>query len=298
LEQARVLLEIRFGFVLDQGIATEKAYFVKNETLTDPATSKPDPFQALKFGKAIEEYAEMDLLTKITFAFEHGGFWMWPILAIQLVSISIVLERSYALFFKRKKSEIAFAESLEDSIRRGEIDSTTSKAQAAVALHPLARAVIAGSAVAKNFGGREEIQGKMDEVLIAENSLLDLRVAFLAMLGNVATLTGLLGTITGMIRSFAAVAYANPAEKAALLASGISEAMNCTAYGLITAIPALVMYAVLQNRANHLAEDLNQAALKIFNLLSFSYDPVALRASNATHLAHGKDGSTQHTANA
>jgi biopolymer transport protein ExbB len=99
------------------------------------------------------------------------------------------------------------------------------------------------------------------------------------MLGNVATLTGLLGTITGMIRSFAAVSQANPADKAALLSAGISEAMNCTAYGLITAIPALVAYAILQNRANHLSEDLNQAALKAFNWLSYSYDPVTLRAT-------------------
>lgn len=98
------------------------------------------------------------------------------------------------------------------------------------------------------------------------------------MLGNVATLTGLLGTITGMIKSFAAVANANPADKAALLAAGISEAMNATAFGLITAIPALLAFAILQNRANILAEDMNQAALKAFNWLSYSYDPIATKA--------------------
>ena len=105
------------------------------------------------------------------------------------------------------------------------------------------------------------------------------------MLGNVATLTGLLGTITGMIHSFAAVAFANPAEKAALLAQGISEAMNCTAYGLIVAIPALLGYAILQNRANVLAEDLNHAGLKVFNWLSFSYEPIAARPSEKTRRA-------------
>ncbi len=162
-------------------------------------------------------------------------------------------------------------------MRRGELDRVITKAQGAAPVEPVARAVLAGAQAAANFGGKEEIQGKMDEVLLHENSLLDRRVGFLSMLGNVATLTGLLGTITGMIKSFAAVAYANPAEKAALLAQGISEAMNATAYGLIAAIPALIAYAVLQNRANILAEDLNQAALKAFNWLSFSFDPVALR---------------------
>ncbi len=221
----------------------------------------------------------MDLFSKIAFAFDKGGIWMWPILAIQVVSLSIVIERTYALFFKRKTNQLEFAAQFEDSIRRGAMDGVVTKAQAVRETQPLARAIAAGATAAMNFGGKEEIQGKMDEVLIAENASLDKRVGFLSMLGNVATLTGLLGTITGMIRSFAAVAYANPAEKASLLSSGISEAMNCTAYGLITAIPALVLFAILQNRSNQLAEDLNLGALKVFNWLSYSYDPVALRSA-------------------
>lgn len=218
----------------------------------------------------------MEFFTKAAIAFKHGGDWMWPILLIQLASIAIVIERTFVLFFKRKANQIEFVAAFEDNIRRGEIETVVTKAQTALS-HPVARAVAAGAVAAKNFGGKDEIQGKMDEVLLEENGKLDVRVGFLAMLGNVATLTGLLGTITGMIKSFAAVAYANPSEKAALLASGISEAMNATAYGLITAIPALVAFAILQNRANRLAEDLNQSALKVFNWLSFAYEPVALR---------------------
>jgi biopolymer transport protein ExbB/TolQ len=76
-----------------------------------------------------------------------------------------------------------------------------------------------------------------------------------------------------MIKSFTAVSTASPMEKATLLSSGISEAMNTTAYGLIVAIPALVMYAILMNRANKLSEDLNQASLKVFNWLSYAYEP-------------------------
>lgn len=226
----------------------------------------------------------MELMTKIGLAFEHGGFWMWPILAIQLVSIAIIVERVYALFIQRKLNQEAVAEGLEDNIRRGELDTVIEKMQSLKDTQPIARAAIAGAKAAKFFGGKEEIQGKMDEVLIRENSQLERRVGFLSMLGNVATLTGLLGTITGMIKSFAAVSYANPADKAALLSAGISEAMNATAYGLIAAIPALVAYAILQNRANLLAEDLNESALKVFNWLSFAYEPVgfkSLRSPNA-----------------
>lgn len=216
----------------------------------------------------------MEFFTKMALAFEHGGFWMWPILAIQIASIAIMIERVYALYVRRKVDQTAVALGFEENIRRGEMDNLISKAQALMATQPVARAAAAGAIAARNFGGKDEIQGKMDEVLLEENAHLDRRTAFLSMLGNVATLTGLLGTITGMIKSFAAVAFADPANKASLLSAGISEAMNATAYGLIVAIPALVAYAILQNRANRLAEDLNQGGLKVFNWLSYSYEPI------------------------
>lgn len=219
----------------------------------------------------------MEILAKVALAFEHGGFWMYPIAVFQIVTLAIMVERTFALFVRRSSNQARFIQTIEDNIRRGEMDSAIKKAQAAANVFPVAKVVVAGAQAAANFGGKDEIQGKMDEVLLHENAQLDRRVAFLSMLGNVATLTGLLGTITGMIKSFAAVAFANPSEKAALLSQGISEAMNCTAYGLIVAIPALVAYAIIQNRSNHLSEDLNQNALKVFNWLSYAFDPVSLR---------------------
>jgi len=216
------------------------------------------------------------MLAKIAIAFEQGGFWMYPILILQIVSIAIIIERIYFLFFKRKTNNMEFVGQIEDTIRRGDIDQVIAKTSI-MKDSTLATAVLAGAQAAKNLGGKEEIQGRMDEVLIAENAALDKRTAFLAMLGNVATLTGLLGTITGMIKSFAAVSYANPAEKATLLSAGISEAMNATAYGLIVAIPALVAYAILVNRTNSIMEELTQGALKAFNLLSYSYDPMTVK---------------------
>lgn len=219
----------------------------------------------------------MELASKISVAFAHGGIWMWPILIIQLVTIGIAVERTIALFVKRKDNQLETAKGYEDLIRRGELVTLIERAQGAVQ-SAVSRATLVGAKAAQMLGGKDEIQGKMDEVLVQENSFLERRVGFLSMLGNVATLTGLLGTITGMIKSFAAVSFASPAEKAALLSAGISEAMNCTAYGLIVAIPALVMYAVLQNRANVLAEDLNQGALKVFNWLSYSYEPAGFKS--------------------
>ena len=214
------------------------------------------------------------MATDIILAFQKGGIWMWAILFFQILSIGIIAERIWFLFFKRKIGCKKYAENFENSIRRGDIQSVVNRTKKEWDTEPLSRAVHAGAEVALNYGGREEIQGKMDEHLLAEAAQLEKRTHFLIMLGNVGTLTGLLGTIIGMIKAFSAVTYANPSEKATLLSSGISEAMNTTAYGLIMAIPALFMFAVLQNRSNNLQEEQSQGALKIFNLLSYKYQSI------------------------
>lgn len=220
----------------------------------------------------------MDIFSKIAGAFERGGLWMWVILGVQLVSVALIIERSYFLFFKRKIGSLSFVKNFEAMIRKGQIEDVITTAQSSQDELPIARAAVAGATAAYNLGGRDEIQGKMDEVLLHETAIIERRMGFLPMLGNVATLAGLLGTITGMIVSFMAVTYASPTEKAALLSAGISEAMYTTAYGLIVAIPALMMYAVLQNRAEQIVEDLNQASLKLFNWLSYAYEPIGMRA--------------------
>ncbi len=87
------------------------------------------------------------------------------------------------------------------------------------------------------------------------------------MLGNLATLTGLLGTISGLITSFAGVAGVDPAQKATLLSKGIAEAMNCTAFGLGTGIIGLAAFAWLNGRTQTILDDINEAKKNVSNLL-------------------------------
>lgn len=213
----------------------------------------------------------MEFVAGISEAFVKGGVWMWVILALQLGSIAIIIERVLFLYKNSKVGQRKLVDSFEKDIRTGRLNEVKDATQKSN--EPVAQVVAAGVEAAMNWGGKDEIRGKMDEVLLDLNSKYEKRTSFLAMLANVGTLTGLLGTITGMIKSFTAVATASPMEKAVLLSSGISEAMNTTAYGLIVAIPALVAYAILANRGNQLSEDLNQASLKVYNWLSYSYEP-------------------------
>ncbi|MDX9731349.1 MAG: MotA/TolQ/ExbB proton channel family protein [Bdellovibrionales bacterium] len=217
-------------------------------------------------------------IQSISEAFHHGGLLMWSIIPVQIVTLAIMAERVMALYVRRGVGQKKMVQVFEDDIRKGQIDKMMAKAKL-LGNEPIAVVALAGAQAAQDLAGKDEVQLRMDEVLLEEQTRLEKRTGFLAMLGNVATLLGLLGTITGMIKSFAAVGSANATEKATLLAAGISEAMNATAYGLIVAVPALVMYAVLQNRTNQLTDDLNKAALKLFIWLTYNFETVTVSGS-------------------
>ena len=133
----------------------------------------------------------------------------------------------------------------------------------------LSRIAYVGLELRQEGGAEEEIQARMDEQLTDEISQIDKRTGFLAMFGNVATLLGLLGTVTGLISSFAGVSSASPLERATLLGQGIAEALNSTAFGLIAAIPALIAYAVFQNRTDSIVNELTEETSKIYHDLLF-----------------------------
>ena len=130
--------------------------------------------------------------------------------------------------------------------------------------------------------GEEDVQAAMDEAAMRELPKLEARTGYLAMIGNVATLLGLLGTIIGLIGAFGAVATANAASKATILANSISEAMNCTAFGLLTAIPALVAYSLLQGRTQHMVEEINETSVAVLNLVVANRDKMKMPASAST----------------
>ncbi len=196
-------------------------------------------------------------------AFSEGGAMMWPILATSIVVWGIAIERIYFLFFRASAPTEAFLQSLEKVILSGNL-ARVIKATSTQDF-PLARIIHAG--LLKVQAGEQDVQAAMDEAGLRELPKVERRTAYLAMLGNVAMLLGLLGTIVGMIISFGAVANAGASEKAAELARGISEAMNCTAFGLVTAIPALLLYAILQGKTQSLVDSINGGTVRILNFV-------------------------------
>src|SRR5690606_19695199 len=116
----------------------------------------------------------------------------------------------------------------------------------------MANMLAAGLSRLVNRQPRDEIETAMEEGLMEALPRLEKRTPYLATLANVSTLLGLLGTIIGLIAAFTAVANADPAEKANLLSQSISVAMNTTAFGLIAAIPLLLICcSANQDQRNH-----------------------------------------------
>ena len=208
--------------------------------------------------------------------FARGGIWMYPIMAAQIVSIALIIERGVALFLARQVNSRKLVEGFEQDIKHGDMDRVLVKAKK-MGNHPVGTLAQVGVQSTLDLGGRDELQLKMDEILLEESSRVDSRLGFLSMIANVATLLGLLGTIVGLIKSFSSISNASAAEKARILAEGVGEAMNATAYGLIVAVPALVAYAILQNRANKLSDDLNKAALRMFIWMGFNVENIPLK---------------------
>jgi biopolymer transport protein ExbB/TolQ len=114
---------------------------------------------------------------------------------------------------------------------------------------------------------REDIDAAMEEGMMEIVPRLEKRTHYIATFANVITLVGLLGTISGLIHAFTAVAQVNPAEKAELLSASISVAMNNTFFALMVAIPFLLIHAFLSARTTEIVDSLEAAKISFLNLV-------------------------------
>lgn len=221
----------------------------------------------------------METYTSITSFFQSGGPFMYPIALVLVVGLAIALERwiflKKSLFANRK----AYAELLPmlRSRKFEEAEQYANKDRSAIA-----RIVLAAVDAMEASPRRDDIQSAMQEGLLETVPRLSKRTNYLSTLANIATLLGLLGTIIGLIAAFTAVAHADPAEKATLLSQSISVAMNTTAFGLISAIPLLLVHSLLQNKTVAIVDSIEMAGVKFLNAI-VKGSPVAsaMRATDA-----------------
>ncbi len=205
----------------------------------------------------------MGMLKGISEAFHKGGWGMWLILIVSMITFAIIIERLVYLM-KATIDKDKLLALLKSQVMSGNVQGAIKVCSGNPT--PMTRIVQAG--LMKFNKSDHEVQAAMDEASLRELPLINKRTAYLAMLANLSTLAGLLGTITGMIKSFGAAANADPTRKATLLAEGISEAMNCTAFGIGVALVGLIGFAVLNGKTQALTDDINEVTVQVVNLVT------------------------------
>jgi biopolymer transport protein ExbB/TolQ len=154
-------------------------------------------------------------------------------------------------------------------VQAGNIDRAVKLCEAAPL--PLLQVVKAGLTQVNR--GEDAVIASMEERMSELMPELEKRIGALWSLANIATLIGLLGTISGLIRAFAAVAFADPSEKSSLLAKGISEAMYNTALGLGIAVVCMLFHLVLHGQQKKIRSDMERSTMKLENLLTLKARP-------------------------
>lgn len=197
--------------------------------------------------------------------FQGGGEFMYPIALVMTIGVAIAIERFWFVSRQQRTNQQAFRQ-LMPLIQQQDFMALTKFLQKSTA--PLTRVLGAAIRQLPKTRNRSDLENAMEESLLETLPRLEKRTAYLATLANVATLLGLLGTISGLIDAFNAVAQADPANKAALLSQSIAVAMNTTAFGLIVAIPLVLAHTYIHTKTTEVVDLLDMACSKCLNSLS------------------------------
>jgi biopolymer transport protein ExbB len=207
----------------------------------------------------------MDFFFSIVGFFTSGGVFMVPILLVFAVGVAIAVERFITLNAVTAKNQVVW-EQLQPVLAKGDFDQARKMTNDDEST--ISQVLNMGLSLQGAVRRREDIEIAMEESMMEIVPRLEKRTPYVALASSIATLLGLLGTIMGLIQAFTAVANANPAEKADLLSASISVAMNTTAFGLMVAIPLLIVHAVLTSKTGDIVDSLEMATVKALNVFT------------------------------
>jgi biopolymer transport protein ExbB len=205
----------------------------------------------------------MGILQTISTAFHKGGWGMWLILITSILTIAVIVERAVYLF-KASVDKDKLLALLKSQVMSGNVQGAIKVCSGNPT--PMTRIVQAG--LMKFNKSDEEVQAAMDEAALRELPKINARTPYLAMLSNFSVMAGLIGTITGMIKSFNSVAGEEGVNKSTELSRGISEALNCTAFGIGTSLVGLLGYSLLQGKTTRIIDDINEVTVQVVNLVT------------------------------
>jgi biopolymer transport protein ExbB/TolQ len=192
-----------------------------------------------------------------------GSAVMWIILLIAFGILGLVIERVWYLFFKCGTSSASFMSGISKYLQAGDYEKAIKYASSMTT--PLAKAIVV---ILQNRGkSSKQVQKAVDEVFLTEAPKVTRNINILNTLANLATLLGLTGTIFGLMMAFDAIANVPAAQRAQALATGISVAMSTTLFGLIVAVPTILLHGVLAGKSDKVVEEMDEKTAKLINLI-------------------------------
>jgi biopolymer transport protein ExbB/TolQ len=217
------------------------------------------------------------MLSRFQDFIRHGGPFMIMNFACMAVVVAVIVERAIYFLGRGHINAKAFLEQIKRLLAANNIDRAKKLCDATSA--PVARVAKAG--LARAHKGEAAVAQAIEETMVDVTPEIKKRIGSLWSLANIATLLGLLGTITGLIATFDAVASATPAERQARLSAGIAEAMYNTAMGLFIAVMCMIAHLILSAAAKKVVADLESFSLRLENMLG---------EGEGTAAAHGAPG--------
>lgn len=192
-----------------------------------------------------------------------GSVMQWAILVCMCAGFGLILERVWYLFIRCGRSSSGFMAGVGKYIKQGDYAKALQYAKGVST--PLAKTV---AAILENRGkGPKVINRAVEEILLTETPKVQRNLAFMAVIANIATLLGLMGTIYGLMVAFDAIANVPAAQRAAALANGIAFAMSTTLFGLITAVPILLLQGLLIRKSDKIIEEIDEKTTKLTNIV-------------------------------
>ncbi|MBM4116888.1 MotA/TolQ/ExbB proton channel family protein [bacterium] len=200
--------------------------------------------------------------------FRNGGPFMYAILATGLLVLALTLERFWVIQRAAQLNSAKLGKDLLRLVRGGDKRGAVALCQKVEApVTRVAKAILQREGTG-NPAGEEALQAAADGAATVVLPPLGRRLSYLNMLANTATLLGLLGTIFGLTTAFNAVDTADASQRSAFLAAGISQALNTTAFGLIVAVPALLVHGFLVSKVEGIVDSVDALSVRLISLLT------------------------------
>ena len=206
----------------------------------------------------------MNFLSSVATFYKEGGPFMHAILATAVIIAAIVVERAIVIGRAAVTSRTKLTQDLVNAASRGDLNGA--RRLVAGSGSPLAQ--VAQSMLTVAPAEESALQSAADDGATLVMPSLTKRLAHLSVLANSATLLGLLGTIFGLMTAFSGVGAADPAHRSSFLAAGISQALNTTAFGLMVAVPTMVLQGWLAGRVEGIAEQIDELGIRLGRALA------------------------------